>query len=82
MSLRDLDPADPDHRVVRLVDTRRMGVYEIAALEGGKRYALSVTRWVNGNPYDQYVEPSDTLRFEAGERLTYDVLLEPLRCAP
>lgn len=82
VSLRELDPDDPGRIIVRIATSRRSGEFEIGALEGGKRYALSVTRYVNIDPFEQYREHRDTLQFTAGQRLTHDVALEPYVCRP
>jgi hypothetical protein len=82
VSLRELDADAAGQRKVRPVATTRAGAFQIGALEAGKRYGLSVTRFTFNDPYDQFREHTDTLQFTAGERLTYDVALERFLCRP
>jgi hypothetical protein len=66
---------------IRTTRSSRSGEFEIGALEGGSRYALSVQRF-GPDGFDDFQEYNDTLEFAAGEQVVYDVGLRPLRpCA-
>lgn len=75
--LREINPPSPDERKIRETLSRRSGEYEIGALEGGRRYALSVRR-LTSDGFDEFQEYTDTLEFAAGEHVSYDVDLRPL----
>lgn len=79
VELREAGIEPPANYRIRSMITRVSGEYEIAALEAGQRYALSVT----GDPTDPtwlYHEYTDTLEFAPGEELTYDIELAGLDC--
>ena len=75
--LREIDPPSGTPRRIRSTLSDHSGEYEIGALEGAKRYALSIRR--NGpGVIDAYSEYTDTLEFAPGEVMTRDIGLQRL----
>ena len=65
---------------LRPAGTDELGRFEIAALEAGRRYALTVRRTVAG--IDLYEEYGDTLEFAPGERREYAAKVNRIEPCP
>lgn len=77
--LRELDPV-PEGRKTRPTTTGGAGDYLISGLDATQHFELTVRRFVPGDRFQHYEEHVDTLVFEPGEQMRYDVALERPVC--
>jgi hypothetical protein len=80
VELLELNPEPPAKAKVRSTLSTSVGRFSIGALEGGRRYALTVSNFIKATPIEQYEPHTDTLEFTAGQHRTYDVGLIRRQC--
>lgn len=81
VEVQEVKPDPLQTRKLRFTSTNSSGRFEIAGLDEGTRYALTVRRYDLQDRFDQFREHADTLQFAAGEEASYQVGMEALACA-
>lgn len=82
VELQEVKPDPQQTRKVRFTSTDSSGRFEIAGLDEGTRYALTVRKYELYDPFNRFREHGDTVQFAAGEEASYGVGMEALSCAP
>ena len=81
--LREIDARPGERPKLRPLLSTRAGVFEIGALEAGRRYELILFRLDPvPPPAFEFQEYADTLEFAPGERRSYDALLKRVNPCP